>query len=60
MANKILFVRLNETVGYLDVDDSGNGNQIPHGENDTITWELAGDAANGYFNAMNAGTPGFE
>ena len=57
MSNMVLNVTLSN--GSLDVDQTGNGNQIPHGENDTITWQLTGSAASGQFNAMNASNPGF-
>lgn len=57
MPNVILKVRL--IAGNLDVDQSGNGNQISHGQNDTITWRLVGDAAQGSFNSMTAQNPGF-
>ena len=60
MPNVILKVTLNEAKGYLDVDEAGNGNQIAHGQNDTVIWQLTGNAASGTFNAMNAQTPGFE
>jgi len=52
-------VTLDETIGALDVDQSGNGNQIDHGQNDTITWQLSGNAAQGSFNSMDADNPGF-
>ncbi len=59
MANVILRVTLNETEGYLDVDQSGNGNQIPHNETDTIIWQLTGNMRGGQFNSMDAPNPGF-
>lgn len=49
MPNVILRVTLDEQQGCLDVDQSGNGNQIPHGQNDTIIWKLSGNAAQGSF-----------
>ena len=45
--------------GSLDVDQSGNANQMGHGESGTIVWKLVGNAAGGTFNAMNAANPGF-
>lgn len=45
--------------GSLDVDQSGNANQMGHGESGTIVWKLVGNAASGTFNAMNATNPGF-
>lgn len=59
MPNVILRVSLHPTMNCLDVDQSGNGNQINHGENDTIEWQLTGNAAQGSFNQMNAQHPGF-
>lgn len=59
MPNVILRVTLNETLGALDVDQSGNGNQIDHGQNPTIKWQLTGNAAQGSFNSMTAANPGF-
>lgn len=59
MPNVILRVTLNETIGALDVDQSGNGNQIDHGKSETIEWKLTGNAAQGSFNSMNAANPGF-
>lgn len=57
MPNVVLRVSL---IGSsLDVDQSGNGNQIPHGQNDTIIWRLVGDAAQGSFNSMSDPNPGF-
>ena len=40
--------------GSLDVDQSGNGNQMGHGQSGTIVWKLVGNAASGTFNAMAA------
>lgn len=57
MPNLTLRVTLNN--GYLDVDQSGNANQMGHGQSGTITWELTGNAASGSFNAMNVSNPGF-
>ena len=57
MGNLTLRVSLNN--GSLDVDQSGNANEMGHGQTGTITWELTGNAASGSFNAMNAGNPGF-
>lgn len=59
MANVILRVSLHPTMNCLDVDQSGNGNQINHGQNETIEWQLTGNAAQGSFNSMNAQNPGF-
>lgn len=59
MANVILRVTLNETAGFLDVDQSGNGNQIPHNQMDTIIWQLTGNMSGGRFNSMSAANPGF-
>lgn len=54
-------ITLNVTLknGSLDVDQVGNGNQIGHGEDDTISWKLTGTAASGQFNAMDDSHPGF-
>lgn len=57
MGNLTLRVSLNN--GSLDVDQSGNANEMAHGQTGTITWELTGNAASGSFNAMNAANPGF-
>lgn len=57
MPNLTLRVTLKN--GALDVDQSGNANQMDHGQTGTITWELTGNAAHGSFNAMNAQHPGF-
>lgn len=57
MGNLTLRVSLNN--GSLDVDQSGNANEMGHGQTGTITWELTGNAASGSFNAMNAANPGF-
>lgn len=46
--------------GHLDVNQDGNGNQIPHGDDVTIQWQLTGNAASGTFNAMDAPHPGFQ
>lgn len=44
----------------LDVDQSGNGNQIPQNPSvQTITWHLTGNAATGSFNAQGGSRPGF-
>jgi len=59
MPNVILKVTLNQTLGCLDVDQAGNGNEINHGKNETIEWKLSGNAAQGSFNAMTAANPGF-
>lgn len=59
MPNVILKVSLHPTMNCLDVDQSGNGNQINHGQNETIEWQLTGNAAQGSFNAMDAQNPGF-
>lgn len=47
--------------GSLDVDQSGNANQMGHGESGTIVWKLVGNAAGGTFNAINpsSSTSGF-
>jgi len=46
-------------MGALDVDQAGNSNQIGHGKNETIEWQLTGNAAQGSFNSMSAANPGF-
>lgn len=52
MPNVTLQVTLKN--GSLDVDQSGNGNQIAHGESVTITWHLSGPGVSpGSFNAIN-------
>ncbi|MDE2272510.1 MAG: hypothetical protein KGJ94_11105 [Xanthomonadaceae bacterium] len=43
----------------LDVDQSGNANQMGHGQSGTIVWKLVGNASGGTFNALNATNPGF-
>jgi len=59
MPNVTLQVTLKN--GSLDVDQSGNGNQIAHGQTVTITWHLSGAGVNpGSFNAISDPThPGF-
>ncbi|SRR5690348_2362548 len=57
MGNLTLRVTLKD--GSLDVDQSGNANEMGHGQSGTITWELTGNAASGSFNAMDATNPGF-
>ncbi|MDE2149364.1 MAG: hypothetical protein KGJ55_05935 [Gammaproteobacteria bacterium] len=57
MTTVTLNVKLKD--GYLDVDQSGNGNQIAHGQSVTIQWQLTGDAASGSFNSQSAANPGF-
>jgi hypothetical protein len=59
MPNVTLQVTLKN--GSLDVDQSGNGNQIAHGQSVTITWHLSGPGVNpGSFNAINdPNHPGF-
>src|SRR6185312_1250220 len=59
MSNVTLQVTLKD--GSLDVNQSGNGNQIAHGQTVTITWHLSGAGVNpGSFNAINDPThPGF-
>ena len=59
MPNVTLQVTLKN--GSLDVDQSGNGNQIGHGQSTTITWHLSGPGASqGSFNAINdPNYPGF-
>lgn len=59
MPNVILRVTLNQTLNCLDVDQSGNGNQIDHGKSETIEWKLTGNAAGGSFNSMSDANPGF-
>src|SRR5690348_508747 len=54
MPNVILRVTLNETIGALDVDQSGNGNEIGHGKNEIIEWKLTGNMEQGTFNSMSA------
>lgn len=54
MPNVTLQVTLKD--GSLDVNQSGNGNQIAHGQSVTITWHLSP----GSFNAIDDPThPGF-
>ena len=59
MSNVTLEVTLKN--GSLDVDQSGNGNQIAHGQLVTITWHLSGPGVSpGSFNAISDPThPGF-
>lgn len=59
MPNVTLQVTLKN--GSLDVDQSGNGNQIAHGQSITITWHLNGlGVSPGSFNAIDDPThPGF-
>jgi hypothetical protein len=57
MPNVILKVTLID--GSLDVDQSGNANQIAHGKSVTIEWQLTGNAAQGSFNSMSPPNPGF-
>jgi hypothetical protein len=57
MPNVILKVTVID--GSLDVDQSGNANQIAHGTSETIEWQLTGNAAQGSFNSMTAPNPGF-
>lgn len=59
MPNVTLQVTLKN--GSLDVDQSGNGNQIGHGQSITITWHLSGPGvSSGSFNAINdPNYPGF-
>ncbi|MBS0569001.1 MAG: hypothetical protein JSS28_00180 [Proteobacteria bacterium] len=57
MPNLELKVTINN--GSLDVDQSGNANQMAHGQTGTIVWKLTGNAATGTFNAMTATNPGF-
>ena len=45
--------------GRLNVDQDGKANQIPHGEDVTIKWQLTGNAASGKFNSMDDHHPGF-
>lgn len=45
--------------GSLDVDQSGNANQMGHGQSGTIVWKLTGNAAAGTFNDIGAANPGF-
>lgn len=57
MPNVTLNVTLKDE--NLDVDQSGNGNQMGHGQVTTISWQLTGNAASGTFNALDAGNKGF-
>lgn len=59
MPNVTLQVTLKN--GSLDVDQSGNGNQIDHGQSVTITWHLSGPGVSpGSFNAIDdPNNPGF-
>lgn len=58
MPNVTLQVTLKN--GSLDVDQSGNGNQIAHGQSVTITWHLSGPGVSpGSFNAISGPNPGF-
>lgn len=54
-------LELNVTLvnGSLNVDQSGNANQMGHGQSGTIIWKLTGNASSGTFNAMDASNPGF-
>lgn len=45
--------------GSLDVNQSGNANQMGNGQSGDIIWKLTGNASGGTFNAMNAANPGF-
>lgn len=47
--------------GSLDVDQSGNANQMGHGESGNIVWKLVGNASSGTFNAIDpsSSTSGF-
>ena len=57
MGNLTLRVTLKD--GSLDVEQSGNANEMGHGQSGTITWELTGNAAAGSFNSMSDSNPGF-
>ena len=59
MPNVTLQVTLKD--GSLDVNQSGNGNQIAHGQSVTITWHLSGlGVSPGSFNAIDdPNHPGF-
>ena len=47
--------------GSLDVNQSGNANQMDHGQSGTIVWKLDGNAESGTFNAIDpsSSTSGF-
>ena len=47
--------------GSLDVDQSGNANQMGHGQSGNIVWKLVGNASSGTFNPIdpNSSTSGF-
>ena len=62
MSTFTLNVTLNttKTPPALDVDQSGNGNQIPQNPStQTIAWRLTGNAATGSFHAQGGTQPGF-
>ena len=47
--------------GSLDVDQSGNANQMGHGQSGNIVWKLVGNASSGTFNPIDpsSSTSGF-
>lgn len=47
--------------GSLDVNQSGNANQMGHGESGNIVWKLVGNASSGTFNPIdpNSSSSGF-
>jgi hypothetical protein len=54
-------LKTNVTPNSLDVDDSGNRNQISQSAAaQQLQWVLNGNAASGAFNQQNAATPGFQ
>lgn len=48
-----LTLRVTRNGNHLDVDQSGNANQIAHGQTVTIIWQLTGNAASGSFHAID-------
>ncbi len=61
MPNLELNVTINDDTNSLDVDQSGNGNEMGHGQSGTIVWRLVGVASSGTFNVINpsSSTSGF-
>ena len=50
----ILLVTLNQASSLLDVNDTGNANQVGRNPNpQNITWQLSGNAASGDFVARS-------
>ena len=61
MANNMnVTLDTNVTPNVLDIDDSGNANQVSQNPNpQTINWHLTGNLAQGSFLAMTNNPPGF-